>query len=539
MKYIIPILMLLAVALLLSCHFYKPIAKTPPAADVTALDAYKSKVFIYRTPSRSFLLENIALNAESGQIIGVLQAVPTVHETYIKEKGKTYAYKPESSLVTSEVHLFGSLDTEKNYGDTVKIPLKDIARMEVMERDKWHSTISTVFVGIGIAAGVGAIAAVIVAATKESCPFISVYDGEHYLLQGETFGGAVYPSLARADFVPLPAAAIGKELNLMISNELKEKQYTDYADLILVTHSPGQKIVVSPTGELWQLQQIVKPQKAWLNAKLEVTDTVYESDNRSCSFNDTTLPTAVNKLTLTFPHPGDNQEACLVLDLRNSYWLDDSYNKATSKLGSYYPAWIEQQKQKPASALIAWQEMQHLPLTISINTPQGWQEIMKLKTIGPLMNREVAIPLGILPQMQEIEIGLSTGFMFWELDKAQLATVEKVSESAVVTIKPSLATDEGGNKVLAPLLQADGHYLEQLEAGKRAFITYKIPGYSKAKSYSAFLHTYGYYEPIRTFTGPTDHAFLQAMQQPGAFTEFSKNRYRELIKSAYWAVEKE
>jgi hypothetical protein len=306
---------------------------------------------------------------------------------------------------------------------------------------------------------------------------------------------------------------------------------------VLVTHQPGQKIVVSPDGELWQVKQTMKPQAALLNAHLDVTEKIKETDNRNCTFNDTTINTAVNKLTLTFNHPGDNQKACLVLDLRNTYWLDDSYNKATSKLGSNYNAWIEQQKQQPAATHIAWQEMQHLPLTISMNTPQGWREIRKLQTIGPLMNREVAIPLDLLPQGKEIEIALSTGFMFWELDKAQLATVEKVPDSDVTTIKPSLATDEAGNNVLEPLLLADGQYLEQHEAGKRAYVTYKVPAYSRAKAYSALLHTYGYYEPIREFTGPTDHAFLEAMQTPGAFTDFSKDRYQALIRLPHVAAQ--
>jgi hypothetical protein len=103
--------------------------------------------------------------------------------------------------------------------------------MELMVHDKKRSSRNSTLAAIGIPIVTVAIIGAIAALTKDSCPFISVYDGNNYFLQGETFGGAVYPSLARADFVPLPAAAIGREVNLMISNELKEKQYTDYADL--------------------------------------------------------------------------------------------------------------------------------------------------------------------------------------------------------------------------------------------------------------------------------------------------------------------
>jgi hypothetical protein len=522
---------------LIACYFYKPIKMTPPSVDPAALNPYLSKVFIYHSDTNIYHLDNVKLQPETGDISGILKSVDPVHQTYINDKKKKYAYKPSLSLVINEVHLYGSLDSHNRIGDTVRIALRNIEKMEVIERDKLRSTVTTVFTVIGVAAGIGAIVTGIALATKESCPFISVYDGNNYLLQGETFGGAVYPSLARADFVPLPAAAIGREVKMMISNELQERQYTDFADLLLVEHTPGKKIFITPDGAFFQVKQVMAPQAARLNKNHDVTNVLRETDNNTCAFNDTTFNSPVNRLEIKFSHPGSTEKACLILDLRSSQWLDYTYNQATSKLGSNYNAWVAQQKQLPASAHIAWQEMQHLPLTIYLNDSQGWREIFSLKTIGPLMNREVAIPLDKLPAGQEIEIALSTGFMFWELDRAQLATVESVPADNVKTIKPSAAKDEAGNNVLDLLMHADGSYLEQHKNGNRAYLTYKVPGYSKAKAYSAFLHSYGYYEPIREFTGLTDTAFLEAMMKPGAFTDFSRNRYQELISMANLAAQ--
>lgn len=55
---------------------------------------------------------------------------------------------------------------------------------DMLLRDKGRTTMSYVLGGLGITAGVFAIAVVIVAATKSSCPFVSAYDGKDVSLAG-------------------------------------------------------------------------------------------------------------------------------------------------------------------------------------------------------------------------------------------------------------------------------------------------------------------------------------------------------------------
>ena len=156
------------------------------------------------------------------------------------------------------------------------------------------------------------------------------------------------------------------------------------------------------------------------------------------------------------------------------------------------------------------------------------------------MNREVAIELGYIEaEGSQIELAFSTGFMFWEIDQVRLAKYQPVPETRIRMMDPVQAIDEKGNDVLASLKMNDRVFLEQPEIGNRAYLTYSIPDYSSVKGYSAFLHSYGYYEPIRDYKGEANLSFLNEMRNPGAFAAYSKDKYRNVVQSAYLASKKQ
>jgi hypothetical protein len=47
---------------------------------------------------------------------------------------------------------------------------------------------------------------------------------------------------------------------------------------------------------------------------------------------------------------------------------------------------------------------------------------------------------------------------------------------------------------------------------------------------STFLHTKGYYEHVRDYTGTPDVPELISFRKPGRFIEFSKEKYQEVNK---------
>jgi len=528
------------VAVLLACNYYKPVNKYNPGSNPKMFDSLMQKTFIVHSDRGIFMLRSMQIFPEKEELSGILTDVPEYHKIYLNDKSGKYKYTKKATQMLQEVHVYTKLDSSSRIEMNVNIPFKDITRMEVIERDKGKSTGVTILAVVGITIGTMAVITAIAAALKESCPFISVYDGSEYVLQGETFGGAIYPSLAREDYVPLPSAAIGPEVKVMVSNELKERQFTDMANLLLAEHAPGQQVLISPAGELMLVSNPVPAKTAMLNNSRDMLQMVTDLDNTACAFNDTSAGTPVNRLVLRFDHALEEGNLGLQLSLRNAYWLEYTFQELTKHFGDRYNQWVGQQKQKPGEQIIQWQEAQHMPLTISIKNGDGWKELLKLKTIGPLMNRDLVIPLKHLPENGgPIEIAFSTGFMFWELDQVKMVEIEPLPASAMRTLKPSAAVDEEGKNVMNSLKEADGKFLEQPEPGKRAYLTYKVPGYSPSKAYSAFLHSIGYYEPIRDYQGPADLGFLNRMKDPGGFTAFSMDEYKRVAQSAYLAAKKQ
>ncbi len=531
-------LSVLAIFVLSCTHFFKPVTQNTNTTDATRnviTTKAPNKYFILRQGSNSYALKNITVDNVAMTLNGNLSSVDDSHLLYVNAKGRNYKYKlkkDDEINVLREVHIFSK---ETSVIDTIKpfsLSLDQIEKIEVIERDKQRTTTSYVLGGIGITLGVITVAAIIVALTKSSCPFVSTYDGVQYMVEGELFGGAVNRKLERLDYLPLNIRPVNGEFQLRISNELKEKQFTNFANLVVIEHNSNTQAGIGSDGNVYQLSNRVSPTSALLNNNWDVLKTITQADGVSCNFNDTLSSSATNEMTLTFPYAGDSKKVKLVLQLKNSYWFDYLYGEFTSNFGSRYNNWQKKQNSQPVGKMIQWINDQQIPLNISINTSTGWKEISKLSTIGPLTNRQVVIPVELNSHSNEpIKVKLSTGFMFWELDYAAMDFT--VEEPVTVTmLQPYSAVDEKGNDVLDELTGNDEKYLTQLESGNYATLKYKFDKpINSGKSYSVVLATKGYYEPIRDYSGKPNLAFLKKFKEPGAMAAFSKYKYQSIIRN--------
>ena len=116
-----------------------------------------------------------------------------------------------------------------------EIPVDQIDRYWIERKE--FSTIRTVGLTAGIFIGCVAVAAGIILATKESCPFIYSWDGHQYIFDSEPYGGAITRGLERDDYSELNHVVPDKGLyRLMIRNEVEETQYTNLMELIVADH---------------------------------------------------------------------------------------------------------------------------------------------------------------------------------------------------------------------------------------------------------------------------------------------------------------
>lgn len=519
-----------------SCHHYYK-AEMLPAKDGTEgrVDSLRAlnRYFILRTGGEAFFMKNMVFSEDRKTMTVTLDSLPPDHRLHlVNGLGGDRRYRPSQTDdlgVLSEVHFY-TTSVKVAVGETITLPLNQVQKIEVLEKDKKRTTNSYVIGAVGTTLGAMAVAFIIALATKSSCPFVSAYDGERFGLQGEIYGGAIYPQMARHDYLPLKMAPLADgTLQLKISNELKEKQFTDFANLLVIRHAPGTRILADESGRLYSVGSPQSPVAATLSNGKDALPALRQAGDMAVLYlDDTTSADAVTTIHLRFHQQTGAATAKLVLTLKNSYWLDNLYGELAKGFGRYYGTYMKKQAKKPARQLVQWTKDQHMPLSVSLQTAQGWQKLADLTTIGPLANRTVVVPIPLDRATPEVEIKLSAGFLFWEIDYAGL-DFSADDAYQVETLQPLKATDERGNDVLPLLQQEDGLHLEQPEIGNVATLVYKTAQPLAAnETYTCILHTKGWYQHLRQFTNKPDVGFLKQFTRPAAFPQFGKRLYQKV-----------
>ena len=522
------IIMLLIVASFAGCHrYYKALTRNITDNPSQSLDSLKkdNRYFVLRTPDRAWHLRNVVLSEDRNTINGTLDTLPAEHQLDL-DKGKG-RMRYNEAYVLSEVHLYIDNDSLLNMGSCT-LALNRIQKIEVIEKDRKRTTNSYVIGALGYTAGAFVVAGIIIAATKSSCPFVSAYTNNKFVLQGEIYGGAIYPQLARDDYMPLRMQpTTNGTMQIKISNELQERQFTDFADLIVITHDQNIKVLSDQQGNLYSIGQPQPPLSAWTGNHLDALPSLlYKDDNILLHFDDTLAINATNYVIAQFKNPDKVQKAKLILSLKNSYWLDYLYGELAKSFGSHYATYVKKQNKKSAAELIKWAADEQIPLQVSIRTTTGWQKMADLTTIGPLATRQIVVPVDLSNLKEDkIEIKLSSGFMFWEIDYAAIDFSDD-KNFKIEKLSPSIASDETGKNVLPLLLNKDGVYLEQPVPGNVVTLEYKYKPQTGNESQSYLLHTRGYYTHERDLKGPPKIAFLKQFKKAGAFPLYSLKLYK-------------
>ena len=507
-------------------------------ASVTDSLNNKNRYFILRNGSQSYYMKTVKLSEDRNTLNCKLETLAPDHQLHLvngrggklKYQKNSAAEFPGDMAVLNEVHFYMQPDNSVAIGN-YNLQLDKIQKIEILERDKIRTRKSYTIGAIGYTLGAVALVAIILAAIKSSCPFVSAYDGGNFSLQGEIYGGAIFPQLERHDYLPLKMQPLADgSLQLKISNELQERQFTDLAELWVVTHDKNSSIHVDEKGNLYEIKAPQSPVLASLNGNKDVTAALtVAGDNTLLYMDDTSRKNAGNDVQLQFNKPAAAKKAKLLLTLKNSYFLDLLYGELAKGFGKHYATYMEQQKSKTAAELLLWVKEQQIPLEVSVKTQNGWEKITALTTVGPVATRSMVIPIE-LPQTTEAftTIKLSSGFMFWEID---YAAIDYTADGTFTIQKAtaSTATDQLGKNVLPSLIKEDGIYLAQPQIGDIATIKYRADLSSDpSKKQTYILHTKGYYEHVRDFKNEPDFGFLNQFKQPDAFPKFGMTFYKKL-----------
>jgi hypothetical protein len=508
-----------------SCQSFAALSVTPEKMVEINDSVDGNKRFIVHAGSKLYELKNLAL--ASDQLTGTLEIA---QEPVYYNIARKSAYTNEEKDILKEVHIFlTSKYSVLDLGET-KIPVGAIIETRVIKK-AGSGVVALIaiagFIGILALSSSGSSSSGYTPPPNSSCPLVYVNDGENYVFQGEVFGGAVGENLCRDDYMPLPMLqAKDGQFQLYLSNELKERQYTDLAELMLVEHPEGTQVLVDQSGKAHLLKQQLPPLSAESYNGNNLQPLLQNKDQLAFSFNNEEF--ARNGVELKFDKPEGVQKANLVLNAKNSLWVDQVLDAYFSKFGNKFDAWMEKQSKRSPEDRLQSIRNGDLPLSIYLKKNGEWQLLDHLYSVGPLAARDLVVPIDLTGlNGHKIELKIETGFMFWDLDYVAMDFTPATAVSTTF-IQPKLALDQNQHNWAATLQSADQKFLPQKTIGEYTEISYPTRSAAPGMKQTVFLHSRGYYELIRTYEGAPQVKELKKFRTPGAFAEFSRAEFFKL-----------
>jgi len=241
-------------------------------------------------------------------------------------------------------------------------------------------------------------------------------------------------------------------------------------------------------------------------------------------------PDADAYLDVSFPLPPGASTGRLVVNARNTFWVDQLYGMFLDEFGTKADAFRERMSDRNAEELRKWSKDQYLPLSVSIKVaPDRWEQVGQYELAGPMAWRQDVMEIDLARITGDrIDLRLGAGFMFWEIDAVAFDTSP---QAPLIThsLKPDSAIDQDGRDVRTSVLYEDGDLLVQPAVNDAVELSYPIPAPLHGMHRSLFLHAAGHYEILRD---PQAHHpdvnFLRGFKETGALSRYSRDRWNEL-----------
>ncbi len=415
-----------------------------------------------------------------------------------------------------------------------KIALEDVQRVWVKRTDPVLSALATIGVVVAVGAAILIVLAIIVAATKESCPFVYSWDGNNYVFDAEPYGGAITRGLERDDYSELEhLQAVDGLYSLMIANEVQETQFTNLVELRVVDHPPGTRVAADEWGNLHTLQDLQPPESARdhtgrdLLLWLETTDRlIWEPE---------AVPDADGNLrhdiVITFPKPEHATKAKLVANAATGLWGSHMIREMLELRGHDVDTWYTAIDESSVAhdSLIDWNLREELYLLkVYVEESTGWELAGVLPGGGPFIAEDRVVPLDVSRVVGDrLRLRIRPPAGFWALNS--FAVDYSTNQAVVVdTLAPMEAQDQHGRDVLGELVRTDDRYYIMPETGDRAYVTFPAPAPLPEMERTVLLHSRGYYRLHLPAGGEPDQVTLRRLVDlPGAAARFAAERFAQ------------
>lgn len=536
-KLFIPIL---AMILLGGCIHFKVNSNYRPSADDIRLAEINNKTFVIHSNGNVFYFNPVAITNDS--LTGLLE-YPTLRHDILIKKPKGGRYRAVDKYILDEVHLYvkPSKPMMLQEGMTFTVSLTEINKIDTYSKNHTKDAASVLLTVAAIP--VTAFAIVMIAwliDPPDSCPYVYVQNSSgSFDFVGEIFGGSIYAPLERHDYMAMPDTIMSSgNYTLLVSNELREIQYINLAELMLVSHDPSVIVLPDRSGNLYTFSRITSPVDARSMGGNNLMSSLSRVDKDCFRFDEqpeiTGDTSAFNSAILTFNVPSDASTGKLIIRAGNQMWGDYQISQFTKLFGNKYDNWIRRQRDTDGSMSRKWKHDQKLYMDVCIKTDTGWKYIDYFELTGPMGRRDLVMPVSLTHLASDmpgkVQLKLTSGFMFWEMDYAGMDFTVNAPVSCQY-VKPVSAVTETGKDVVAEILTDNTEYYIQKETGERSLITYQLPEVAGGLARTIILHSKGYYEHVRDYKGKPDVATLLLLSEPGKFSLRSAENYKAFTES--------
>ncbi len=368
-----------------------------------------------------------------------------------------------------------------------------------------------------------------------SCPFVYSFDGEKYILDSETFGGAIFKAAQRTDLDNLDhLKAFNGKYKLRITNELEETQYIDELKLEVVDHPINTTVVPSFDGKLHTFSNPIPPTKAFDFNGNNIIRFVYKKDSdfwvsNPFGRNPDNISEVRDGITLDFPRPAKSDFVKLAFNLQNTNWGAYMQGEMLKLQGSELDKWYDLMN----NSVEARQKLQAIMvregmLVIQIWNGQTWQYADFVWEVGPSVPKDQAVMIDIreIPG-DALKIRLESTAGFWMINSV-LADYTPDVPINITELSPALANDSYGKNQLESLTQNDGDYYDMPSRRDWADLEFSAPPLRDGYDRSIVLKSTGYYTIHVLATGePQKELISHLMKDPGAYGQFTLRKLND------------
>lgn len=421
----------------------------------------------------------------------------------------------------------------------ISIPLAEIEMLTVRRVNAGM----TFLVVVGVVGAILGGLAVLIALTKESCPFIYSWDGDRFIFDAEPYGGAICEGLKRTELCALEyiKPADGR-YKLLVTNEVDETQYTDDLKLFVVDHPEGTVAVPDFAGGIHTVSAPVSPRRARDKSGRDLMPYVGAKDWIYWQTRASDLEAAGgdgwrDELVFDFPKPAGANKARLVFNGCTTLWGSQMIKRVLDLQGRTVGDWYRDVNALGPSLFktIAWDTREELyRLRLRVETERGWTSKGMIMGGGPLVSEDRIYDFDISDVKGDVlRIKLTPPASFWMINWLAVDYGED-SSCQVTELAPLAAVDGRGRDVRDQLTLEDGSYLVMPNFGDRAEVTFLAPPARPDFLRSVYVRASGYYDIHLDATAePQAETLRRVAEEPGYVLKFSAEQYAKAQKEIH------